>query len=336
MPSQHARQTHEEALQAVYSDSLDRRNGFVRVPTSLFVSKVDVNMPALPEVDFFVETGATGKFDILRHGDQPYSSLALSVHEFIWLKEPELPQIRKYADILGVRTPEAVESRIEALRKSSMTVMDDLFKNPSPENIERSKKLVSSFVHVLMKEPQAYLLLTKLSSHDPYTLQHSVGTSVNTIILGRKLGIHNETDLLELGLAGLLHDIGKVKVKTEIINKPGPLNDEEWEEMKQHAEEGFHIVKDNPMLAVRTKRAILEHHEERDGTGYPGHKTFSEIDVYSKIVCICDIFNALTTNRSYSKAKTPFEAFQLIQSKMAHKVDDEIFKPLVMIYGGKF
>ncbi|HUP57782.1 MAG TPA: HD domain-containing phosphohydrolase, partial [Bdellovibrionota bacterium] len=220
-------------------------------------------------------------------------------------------------------------------RRSAMMVCEDLFENPTKENITRSTKVVGSFVYLLMKEPQSYLLLSKLSSHDPYTLQHSVGASVATIILGKKIGMTNEKELLELGMAGLLHDIGKVKVKKEIINKNGPLDELEWEEMRQHSNEGYELVKGHPELSDRTKRAILEHHEDKTGTGYPRGLRASETDIFSRIVCICDIFNALTTDRTYSKARTPFDAFQLMREKLGHKIDQELFKHLVLIYGGK-
>jgi HD-GYP domain-containing protein (c-di-GMP phosphodiesterase class II) len=221
------------------------------------------------------------------------------------------------------------------MRRSALMVCEDLFENPSKENITRSTKVVGSFVYLLMKEPQSYLLLSKLSSHDPYTLQHSVGAAVGSIILGRKIGMSNEKELLDLGLAGLLHDIGKVKVKKEIINKNGPLDEIEWEEMRQHSNEGYLLLKDHPEISERTKRAVLEHHEDKSGTGYPRGIKSAETDIFSRIVCITDIFNALTTDRTYSKARTPFDAFQLMREKLTHKIDGDLFMHLVLIYGGK-
>jgi putative nucleotidyltransferase with HDIG domain len=185
-----------------------------------------------------------------------------------------------------------------------------------------------------MKDPKSYLHLSKLSDHDPYTLRHSVGTAVNSIILAKKLGVLDEKELVDVGMAGLLHDIGKVKVSKDIINKNGPLDELEWEEMRNHAEAGWEIVKDDPSLSERTKRAVREHHEDRNGTGYPQGLKQSETDLFSRIVCICDVFNALTTDRTYSKARTPFDAFQLMKEKIAHKIDDALFQELVKIYGG--
>jgi HD-GYP domain-containing protein (c-di-GMP phosphodiesterase class II) len=315
------------------------RAGFLEVPTAIFVERVDLNMPALPSVAFY-RVGEDNELEKFRDAAQPYSSLALSSQKSVWIREEDFHLIKKFTENLlsNPKFSEALstETRMETLRKSSMAVMDELFTDPSPENITRSVKVVGSFVYTLMKEPQAYLYLAKLSSHDPYTLQHSVGTSVNCIMLAKKMGITDPSELEQIGLAGLLHDVGKVKVKREIINKDGPLDELEWEEMRQHAQEGYDIVKDHPALTARTKLAIWQHHEDKNGTGYPNGLKSPEIDLYGKIVGLCDIFNALTTDRTYSKARTPFAAFQLMREKLTHKIDDTLFKHLVMVYGGKY
>ncbi len=332
-----ARISHQEALEKVNAGRLNHREGYTEIPTSVFVEKIDVNMPALPAIAFYqLKNNA---FEVVRQADQPYSPLALSLHETIWIKGEDYLVIKGYAENLlvnpNLNSSLPVEKRMETLRKSAMLVVEDLFDKPTPENINRSIKVVSSFVYVIMKDPKAYLLLTKLSSHDPYTLQHSVGTAVNSIILGRKKGIQSEQELMDVGMGGLLHDLGKVKVKKEIINKNGPLDDLEWEEMRQHPQEGYLIIKDNPNISDLTKRAVLEHHEDRNGTGYPKGLKANDTHLFSKIVCIADVFNALTTNRTYSKARTPYDAFQFIRDKLAHKIDEELFRQFVLVYGGK-
>ena len=196
-------------------------------------------------------------------------------------------------------------------------------------------KAVSGFVNLLVRDPKAFYYLIKLSSHDHYTYQHSVGVSLHAIALGKRLRVAGDQELADLGVAGLLHDIGKTKVSPAIINKPGPLDQKEWEEMRNHALWGYQLLKNNRDVSQRAKLAVLHHHEENGGGGYPHGLTENQISLFAKIISIADIFNALTTDRTYSKAKTPFEAFKLIQTALMQKVDKQLFTELVFIYGGK-
>lgn len=332
---------HQDALERAYAGRLNKTaEGFVEIPSALFVGQVDLKMNPLPSIDIYVRKN--GKPELLRKADQPYSPLALNAYENILVEEKSVEAIRKYAESIilatgagtGGATQPLTEKKMISLRKAAILMVEDLFEHPTPENIKKSKRAVGSFVYVLMRDPKAYLLLARLSSHDPYTLQHSVGTAVNAIILARKVGVSSEADLIDVGMAGLLHDIGKVKVSKEIINKKGPLDEAEWEQMRQHSSFGWEIVKDNPEISERAKKAILEHHEDKKGTGYPNRMQWEKVDLFSRIVCISDIFNALTTDRSYSQARDPFSAFALIRDKLFHKVDEELFKKLVLIYGG--
>ncbi|MBL7715712.1 MAG: HD-GYP domain-containing protein [Bdellovibrionales bacterium] len=328
-----------QILEDAMNNRLPVENGFIQVPTAVFVAKIDVGMPLPPALELF-KKDESGKIVQLKSREQPYSPLVLSQWETVWIKIEDLKALQKTAEdrILSpslLDSTEAPEKKAELLRATAIHVTEDLFKDPSPANIERSQRVVGSFVYAMMKDPKMYHFLSQLSSHDPYTLQHSVGTSVICIILARKLGITDSQDLSDVGQAGLLHDIGKIKINKDIINKNAPLDEFEWDEMRQHAEEGFKILEDNPQVSERAKRAVLQHHENHQGTGYPKGLKGDQIDLFAKIVCICDIYNALTTDRTYSKAKTPFEAFNYMRSNLSHKIDDAIFRELVKIYGGQ-
>ena len=260
-------------------------------------------------------------------------------HRHVFVETTDLLKFTQFVEGLLADLPSsstlADEQKVNLLRKSSIIVMADIFANPSVENINRGVKAVSGFVYLLIRDPKAYSMLMGLSSHDPYTLQHSAGVATNSIILANKIGITDEKSLIEVGVGGLLHDIGKTKVKREIINKPGKLDDVEWAEMKQHPKWGFEILRHNTDVGTRAKLAVLQHHEEPSGSGYPLGLKKDQMDLYAKIVAIADIYNALTTNRPYSNAMPPFEAFKLIKEKLSHKIDDALFQALVMIYGGK-
>jgi len=331
--------TYEEALEYAYAGRFETGpNSLYVLPTILLVKSLDLKLPKLPDIDLYISEDGQNA-ELLRSADQPYSPLALSNYDFVLIKKEAINVIRDRAEkeLMKMTSNQniPVATRMHSLRKASMLVAEDIMADPSPENIQRGKKMVNGFVYLLMRDPSSYLYLASLSSHDPYTLQHSVGTAVNSIILGRKLGVKDEKDLTELGLGGLLHDVGKTNVKPEIINKPGPLDDNEWAEMKQHSTWGFDIIKSNDEISVQAKRAVLEHHEDKSGKGYPHGMNWSDVHDFAKIVALCDIFNALTTDRSYSKAQKPYEALKLIRDKMQHKFDDEVFKNMVEIYGGK-
>ena len=305
---------HQRALERVYAGRMAQRDGYYEVPSAIFIEKVTGDMPDLPAVAFF-RFAQNGKPEQIREPNEPLSPIALLIQPTLWVRKEDVAAIRAFAESKILAASDSTDSgntpalplqdRMAVLRRSAILVCEDLFNDPSPENIDKSVKMVSTFVYSIMKEPNAYLFLSALSNHDPYTLRHSVGTSVHCIILGRKLGITDEKELTELGTAGLLHDIGKTRVKREIINKNSPLDEDEWDEMKGHVTAGFDIVKDNPLISDRAKNAILEHHEARNATGNPPGKKSAETDLFSRFVGIGDAFKVLTTDRGYSKPRTP-------------------------------
>ncbi|HTL13466.1 MAG TPA: hypothetical protein VL588_13315, partial [Bdellovibrionota bacterium] len=164
-PTSPVLQEHGRALQLAFADRLPRRNGYLEVPTALFVPKVDVRMPPLPSVSLYVWEGAGVRK--IRDAEQPYSPLALSAHPFVLVSEADAEGIRRFAERQILSGGESGglprEARMETLRKAAIEVVDGLFQAPTPENIKKSTKVVSSFVYVLMKEPEAYLILAKLS-----------------------------------------------------------------------------------------------------------------------------------------------------------------------------
>ena len=301
----------------------------LEISSSLLIPRVDVGMKSLPPIAIYLQSD-TRRWELLKSAGQAFSPLVLSSHPRVWIDEKDLHHLPE-----AIQRSLSPEKRMQSLRVEALAVMSKLFEDPNPANIKRSTQIVGSLVYVMTREPTTFGFLAKLSSHDPYTVQHSVGTAVNCLMLARKLGITDERELEEVGIAGLLHDIGKTKVRPEIINKPGPLSPEEWMEMRKHSDEGYKIVEDCADLSERTKRAILEHHEDLDGKGYPQGVPSQQTHLFSRIVGLCDIFNALTTQRSYSNARTPFEAFALIREKMSHKVDPLLLRELILIYGGQ-
>jgi putative nucleotidyltransferase with HDIG domain len=150
--------------------------------------------------------------------------------------------------------------------------------------------------------------LNKIKVVDEYTYSHCINVSLYSMLIGKWLELP-ESEIKLLMLAGILHDVGKSKIPIEILNKKGPLTQEEFEVIKNHPLYGFEIIKDNTGINKKVKEAVLMHHEKENGTGYPfGIKSVS-ISGFAKIVSIADAFDALTSERVYKKRQTPFDTF---------------------------
>lgn len=174
-------------------------------------------------------------------------------------------------------------------------------------------RVVDRLVDSVLRNLDALTSLSRVKSFDHYTFFHSVNTSVLALALGVNLKMDRE-ELQWLGVGSLLHDVGKVKIPLEILNKPARYQPDEYEIMKQHAMLGAEILANTPGLPEAIVRPALEHHERLDGTGYPFRRAGEELTRFGRIASIVDIYDALTTDRVYQKATSPHRALQLLFS----------------------
>lgn len=158
---------------------------------------------------------------------------------------------------------------------------------------------------------------------DSYTYSHLVNVSVYGMLIGKWIGF-NKKQLKDIVMAGLLHDVGKSQIPLEILNKRGPLTDYEFEIMKRHTVYGYEIIKDYSGISMDVKRAVIMHHEKEDGTGYPFGIKGSQKNLYSKILTVADIFDAITSERVYRGRQTPFTAFKELEKVGFDTVDPKI------------
>jgi putative nucleotidyltransferase with HDIG domain len=164
-----------------------------------------------------------------------------------------------------------------------------------------------------------YMLLdaVQMKTADEYTYLHSVAVCALMLKLARQLGLPTEA-ARECGLAGLLHDVGKMRVPAEVLHKRAALTDDEFELVKAHAEEGFLILRDVAGLPATAMEVARLHHEKIDGTGYPLGLTGEEIPMIAKMGAICDVYDALTSNRAYKAAWTPAKALETMAAAPGH------------------
>ncbi len=160
-----------------------------------------------------------------------------------------------------------------------------------------------------MKSP--YIDLMDLRCYEDYTLRHSVNVAVFAVLVAKYMGFSDE-DLLNTAIAGICHDLGKLKISPDIINKPGRLTDEEFEEIKKHPKYSFDALYGKTEVSATIRQAILCHHENENGSGYPLGKKGKEIPVMAKILHAVDVYDALISKRPYKQPHTPAEAFEYL------------------------
>lgn len=179
-------------------------------------------------------------------------------------------------------------------------------------NIDSANTIVDSVVGKSQDNSNMVNSIMQVRSIDEYTYYHSLNVSMLCVLIGRWLRLEDQ-NIRDLAQAGLLHDIGKTRVPLEILNKPGQLSSSEFSEIKKHSEYGYSIVNDIGGVSSEVAVAILTHHEKEDGSGYPLGLTGEKLNLYSKIITIADIFDAMTANRTYKSKDTPFKVFELMQ-----------------------
>lgn len=178
-------------------------------------------------------------------------------------------------------------------------------------NIKDLFRISNDLVKALKTKSELFNYLNHLRSVDEYTYSHSLNVSMLCNIFGQWLHLGRQ-DIENLTVAGLLHDIGKLSIDIKIINKPGKLTDDEFAIIEKHPEIGYNIVK-NMDYPEEIKMGILMHHEKIDGSGYPLHLIDTQIHDYAKIITIADIYDAMTSIRSYHKKTSPFKVIRLFE-----------------------
>jgi HD-GYP domain-containing protein (c-di-GMP phosphodiesterase class II) len=174
--------------------------------------------------------------------------------------------------------------------------------------------VVENILDSLVRNPDTLPSLTQLKSHDEYTFSHSVNVGILVVAFGRHHGLAPDA-LLRLGVGGLLHDIGKVRVPLSILNKPGRYTKDEYAVMKRHPETGGEILYRTPGIAEDSIHPVVEHHERGDGTGYPYNKTLAKMNPFGLIAQLADVYDAMTSERVYHKERPPYEVLRYLYAR---------------------
>jgi HD-GYP domain-containing protein (c-di-GMP phosphodiesterase class II) len=217
------------------------------------------------------------------------------------------------------------------LKESSIAILEDLFDNPDVKQaLDQSKPIISDLINFINKAPHEMGNLITLSGHDFYTYNHSFDVSIYSLGLGQALGF-NKTELEELGLSSLYHDLGKRLVPIEILCKKGALDDNEWIQMRMHPQYGLKILNEHEGISDAIKAACFEHHESWTGGGYPQGISKQEIHPFARIVSLTDTYDAMTTQRSYNTPMKPTDALNLMNGNLAQRYDPDMLKAMYSV-----
>jgi HD-GYP domain-containing protein (c-di-GMP phosphodiesterase class II) len=225
--------------------------------------------------------------------------------------------------------------KAEAIHKKSKEVtkrvLTDIRMGKSLDT-ESTKSVVNELVMTCLNSPSVFPNMTRLKDFDDYTFTHSLNVSIISIAIGRRLG-KSQSELNLIGMAGIMHDLGKMKIPEKILNKPDKLTDEEFRIMKQHPVRGYDLLKYYTKLPEDVLLSVLQHHEKADGSGYPGGINEKQINPMAKIIAIADVYDAVTSDRVYHQGKSPAEALKLIFDGAGKHFNETLVKFFINIMG---
>lgn len=199
---------------------------------------------------------------------------------------------------------------------------------PSAHLVKQLDNVVMHLVEALSTEQSALVNISDLKSYDDYTYHHSLSVAVLSISIGEMMGF-SKNELRSLGMCAMMHDIGKTAIPIEIIHKPSKLNADEFTIIKTHSSAGFKYLTETAIGDEMLWQGVLYHHEKLDGTGYPNGLTANSIPMWSRIISVSDVYDALTSTRPYRSPMEPSDALEYIMGGIGSSFDYDVVQALV-------
>lgn len=232
----------------------------------------------------------------------------------------------------------SVEEELHSARQArhrARSYIDQVFKDVAAGELPKlddARAVINDLVESIIRNPDAQMCLSQLKNRDEYTAQHSVNVCVLSLTFGRHLGL-DRSALNLLGTGALLHDIGKLETPLEILNKPGRLTDDEFRLMQQHPEHGRKLLERIPGMPREVIDVAFSHHERLQGHGYPRGLTGDAISVWSKMVAIVDVYDAITSDRCYHDGMAPTEALTRMYEWRERDFEPQLLEQFIQCIG---
>jgi HD-GYP domain-containing protein (c-di-GMP phosphodiesterase class II) len=282
--------------------------GTIIVKKELTLEDVDFLIHSIVEADFLQET-----FDVLAEKMSRVSIIELK----------RLEEISNEEDL-------NIRRMVRKTYFNSIFYVKGVFnkiKSGEKVDVRKAKRVVTSVVSTMIEHEQILLGMTAIKDYDEYTYYHCTNVSILSVALGQRLGLNRQM-LIDLGIASLFHDLGKIDVPNEVLNKPTKLEDSDWRIIKKHPVWGIKSllkIRDIDDFTIRAALVAFEHHMNIDHSGYPQVRNTYDLDLFSKIVSIADRYDAMTSARVYSK--TPLKSDKALSILMEN--DQSLLDPLL-------
>lgn len=295
----------------IYVCELDRPWDIGPFPVRGFLVQTEKDLRRLRESCEFVW--------INRQGDQAVSVGAITSDQ------PDECSV-DYRDKVDCVEPVWSEAKAVSLR-----IMDAV-SSGKKLNVEEVRKAIRGCIDVVLQHPAGSLWLARIKRSDEYTAEHCLRVAIYAIALGNEIGMPL-FELEELGLCGMLHDVGKIKIPEKILNKPGRLTEEEFLVMKRHTVLGWQMLMRNAEVPRVVADVAHSHHERLDGKGYPSKRAAQHIPYKAKIIAIVDAYDAITSDRVYCKGRTSLEALRILLEGSGTQFDEGLVCAFMNVIG---
>jgi len=231
---------------------------------------------------------------------------------------------------LEITTMLSDELRVKALKiiKGGLADAEDGRTVNARRNAEALEEASLNIVDELLSLDNIVFNMIDIKTYDGYTFQHSISVAILSVLLGISLDF-KRSKLAKVAYSAILHDIGKVFINKNIINKPGKLTDEEYELVKRHPAEGYRYLREHYGMTEISARGVYEHHERYDGEGYPRKKAEKSISEFGRIIAIADVYDALISDRPYRNGLFAVEAMEYLMGNSGRLFDPEYIKAFV-------
>ena len=238
----------------------------------------------------------------------------------------------KFTPRVSVREEIEHARKIHSKAKDAVTQMFQEVRMGKALQLDDIGTLVDDISQSITRNPEAFLSLSRLKNKDNYTYLHSVAVCALMIALGKQMGLE-QTVLKDLGMAGLLHDIGKTLIPDEVLNKPGRLTDDEFNVVKNHPLRGWEILQGSEGVCEMALDVCRHHHERVDGAGYPDKLSGETLSLFARMGAVCDVYDAITSNRCYKVGWEPAEAIRKMAEWQEGHFDNTVFHAFVKTIG---